>query len=206
MVSAAMSLIDGKLRDELVRAYAEPERHYHNLAHIEAMLQLMRSYENALSDPQSVEAAIWFHDVIYDTRRHDNEEKSADLVASRLAGLFSADRIAFVVGMIRASASHHVPEEFDEVQRLDCALFLDTDLSVLGSTPDLFDAYEDAVRREYGWVPDALWREGRRRVLQGFLDRPAIYMSSQFRASHEVAARANLMRSLQRLLERLAHP
>ena len=51
-----MSLIHGKLRDELVRAYAAPERHYHNLTHIEAMLSLLRGYENALSDPQSVEA------------------------------------------------------------------------------------------------------------------------------------------------------
>jgi predicted metal-dependent HD superfamily phosphohydrolase len=197
-----MSLIDGKLRDELVRAYAAPERHYHNLAHVEAMLGLMHSYENTLSDPQSVEAAIWFHDVIYDTRRHDNEEKSAELAASRLSGVVSPDRIALIARMIRATAGHHVPEELDEAQRLDCALFLDMDLSILGSTPDLFAAYEDAVRREYGWVPDALWREGRRKVLQGFLDRPAIYMSPRFRASHEAAARANLMRSL----ERLAHP
>jgi predicted metal-dependent HD superfamily phosphohydrolase len=197
-----MSPIAGKLRDELVCAYAAPERHYHNLAHIEAMLGLMRSYENALSDPQSVETAIWFHDVIYDTRRHDNEEKSAELAASRLAGLLSPDRIALIARMIRATAGHQLPEELDEAQRLDCALFLDMDLSILGSTPDIFAAYEEAVRREYGWVPDALWREGRRKVLQGFLDRPAIYMSPQFHASHEAAARANLTRSL----ERLAHP
>jgi len=194
-----LSLIDGKLRDELVRAYAAPERHYHNLTHIEAMLNLMRSYENALSDPQSVEAAIWFHDAIYDTRRHDNEEKSAELAASQLAGLLSPDRIALIARMIRATAGHHVPSGLDDAQRRDCALFLDTDLSILGSTPDLFASYEDAVRREYGWVPEALWREGRRKVLQGFLDRPAIYASPRFRTSHEAAARANLTRSLERL-------
>jgi predicted metal-dependent HD superfamily phosphohydrolase len=201
-----MSPIAGKLRDELVHAYAAPERHYHGLAHIEAMLGLMRRFEDALSDPQSVEAAIWFHDAIYDTRRHDNEEKSAELAASRLAGLLSPDCTAFVVGMIRATAGHHVPDGLDDTRRRDCALFLDMDLSILGSTPDLFAAYEDAVRREYGWVPDALWREGRRKVLQGFLDRPAIYASQQFRASHEAAARANLLRSLERLLEGLARP
>ena len=201
-----MSLIDGKLQDELMRAYAAPERHYHNLTHIEAMLGLMRRYEDALSDPQSVEAAIWFHDAIYDTRQHDNEERSAELAASRLAGLLSPDRIALIARMIRATAGHHVPDGLDDTQRRDCALFLDTDLSILGSTPDAFAAYEDAVRREYDWVPDALWREGRRKVLQGFLDRPVIYMSPQFRASHEAAARANLTRSLERLLESLARP
>ena len=201
-----MSPIAGKLRDELVRAYAAPERHYHNLTHIEAMLGLMRRYEDALSDPQSVEVAIWFHDAIYDTRQHDNEERSAQLATDRLKELLSPDRIALVAGMIRATAGHHVPDGLGDTQRRDCALFLDMDLAILGSTPDVFAAYEDAVRREYGWVPDALWREGRRKILQGFLDRPAIYASPQFRASHEAAARANLMRSLERLLERLARP
>jgi predicted metal-dependent HD superfamily phosphohydrolase len=194
-----MSLIDGKLRDELVRAYAAPGRHYHNLTHIEAMLGLMRRYEDVLCNPQTVEAAIWFHDAIYDTRQHDNEEKSAELAVSRLAGLLSPDGIAFIAGMIRATAGHHVPDGLDDAQRRDCALFLDMDLAILGSTPDVFAAYEEAVHREYGWVPDALWRDGRRKVLQGFLDRPSIYASSQFHASHEAAARANLTRSLESL-------
>jgi predicted metal-dependent HD superfamily phosphohydrolase len=194
-----MSLIDGKLRDELARAYGAPERHYHNRAHIEAMLSLTRSYERALLDPQSVEAAVWFHDAVYDTRRHDNEEKSAELAASRLAGLLSPERIVLIARMIRATAGHHVPDGLDGAQQRDCALFLDMDLSILGSAPDAFTAYEEAVRREYAWVPDALWREGRKKVLQGFLDRPAIYVSPEFRASHEAAARANLTRSLERL-------
>jgi predicted metal-dependent HD superfamily phosphohydrolase len=194
-----MSLIDGKLRDELVRAYAAPERHYHKLAHIEAMLELMHMYKDALADPAAVEAAIWFHDAIYDTRRHDNEEKSAELAASRLAGQFSPDRVALIVSMIRATAGHHVPDGLDDLQQRDCALFLDMDLAILGSASDAFEAYEEAVRREYGWVPDALWREGRGKVLQAFLERPAIYASPQFQASHEAAARANLTRSLERL-------
>jgi predicted metal-dependent HD superfamily phosphohydrolase len=73
------------------------------------------------------------------------------------------------------------------------------DLAILGSAPDDFAAYEDAVRREYGWAPEALWIEGRRKVLQGFLARPAIYASPSFRASREAAARENLTRSLKGL-------
>jgi predicted metal-dependent HD superfamily phosphohydrolase len=201
-----MSPIAGKLRDELVRAYAAPERHYHNLTHIEAMLHLMRRHEDALSDLQSVEAAIWFHDAIYDTRRHDNEEKSAELAAGWLAGLLSPDRIALIARMIRATADHKMPDGIDDTQRRDCALFLDMDLAILGSTPEAFAEYEEAVRREYSWVPDALWREGRRKVLQAFLDRQSIYASPQFHATHETAARANLARSLERLLESSARP
>jgi predicted metal-dependent HD superfamily phosphohydrolase len=199
MLHHTMSMISGRIRDELVRAYSAPDRHYHNLAHIEAMLGLLHAHQGALSDPTSVEAAIWFHDAVYDTRRHDNEEKSAELAAERLAGALSPDRIDRITRMIRATAGHVVPEGFDDVARRDCALFLDMDLAILGSAPDAFAAYEGAVRREYGWVPEALWIEGRRKVLQAFLARAAIYASPPFRASHEAAARENLTRSLERL-------
>jgi len=183
-------------------AYSAPDRHYHNLAHIEALLTLMRSHARALSDPESVEAAIWFHDAVYDTRQHDNEAKSAELAAERLDGLLSPDRIDRIAAMIRATAGHAVPDRFDDTARRDCALFLDMDLAILGSTPDAFAAYESAVRREYDWVPDALWIQGRRKVLQGFLARPTIFASPQFQASHEAAARRNLARSLEQLAQR----
>src|SRR5262249_29709920 len=148
----------------------------------------------------------WFHDAVYDTRRHDNEEKSAELAAERLAGVLSPDRIACIVSMIRATAGHVVPEGLDEATRRDCALFLDMDLAILSAAPDKFAAYEAAVRCEYGWVPDALWIEGRRKVLQGFLARPTIYASPPFRASHEAAARENLTRSLECLARPWARP
>lgn len=192
-----MSAISGKVRDELVRAYTAPERHYHNLAHIEAMLGLMRMH--ALSDPASVEAAIWFHDAVYDTRRHDNEERSAALATERLAGLLSPDRVGRIAALIRATAGHTVPDFSDAAARNDCALFLDMDLAILGSAPEDFAAYESAVRREYAWVPQPLWIEGRRQVLERFLARPMIYASQSFRASHEAAARRNLTRSLKQL-------
>src|SRR5215468_6288583 len=112
-----MSPISDRIRDELVRAYSAADRHYHDLAHIEAMLDLMRAHEAALADPASVEAAIWFHDAVYDTRRHDNEQKSAELAAERLAGLLSPDRIDRITSMIRATAGHVVPEGFDDAAK-----------------------------------------------------------------------------------------
>ena len=191
-----MSLISETIRDELVRAYTAPDRHYHNLAHIEAMLGLARSHGGALSDWDAVEAAIWFHDAVYDTRRHDNEVKSAELAAERLAAVTNPDRVLRIATMIRATAGHTLPGFSDEGAKHDCALFLDLDLAILGSPPDEFAAYEAAVRHEYAWVPEPLWIEGRRKVVESFLRRPAIYASPQFQASHEAAARRNLAQSL----------
>jgi predicted metal-dependent HD superfamily phosphohydrolase len=197
----AMTLISEPLRAELVAAYTAPGRHYHDLHHIEALLGLADACADAIADRDAVEAAIWFHDAIYDTRRNDNEERSAALAEARLAGTAGAERIARIAAMIRATAGHSRPDFPDVAAAHDCALFLDMDLSILGSPEADFDAYEAAVRREYGWVSEPQWRQGRRAVLAGFLARPSIYATPRFQASHEAAARHNLMRAIARLDE-----
>jgi predicted metal-dependent HD superfamily phosphohydrolase len=194
-----MSLISHPVRAELLRAYAAPERHYHGLRHIEALLGLADQHADAIADRDAVEAAIWFHDAIYDTRRSDNEERSAQLATARLADTAAPDRIASIATMIRATAGHAVPAFADAAAAQDCALFLDMDLAILGSPPADFDAYEQAVRREYDWVAEPQWIAGRRVVLAGFLARPAIYATAAFRATHEAAARRNLADAMARL-------
>jgi predicted metal-dependent HD superfamily phosphohydrolase len=194
-----MTLISEPLRAELMRAYAAPDRHYHGLRHIEALLRLAQEHAGAIADRNAVEAAIWFHDAVYDTRRRDNEEQSAALAVARLAGTTAHDRVARIAAMIRATADHTMPAFDDPGAAQDCALFLDMDLAILGSPAAEFEAYEEAVRREYDWVPEPQWIAGRRAVLAGFLARPAIYATAPFAKSHEAAARRNLAHALARL-------
>ncbi len=196
-----MTLIFAPLRAELTAAYTAPDRHYHDLRHIAALLGLADACAGEIADRDAVEAAIWFHDAVYDTRRHDNEERSAVLAEARLAGTTDAARIARIAAMIRATAGHAVPDFASTAARHDCALFLDMDLSILGSSEADFNAFDAAVRREYGWVSDAQWRHGRRAVLAGFLARPTIYATARFQASHEAAARRNLAQALAQLDE-----
>ena len=101
--------------------------------------------------------------------------------------------------MIRATAAHVAPKFSDAGTTRDCALFLDMDLAILGSPAAEFDAYEREVRREYGWVAEPTWIAGRRAVLMGFLARPEIYITAQFRTTYEAAARRNLTQALARL-------
>lgn len=191
-----MSLIDDALKAELAKLYAAPDRHYHNLAHIEALLALANRHRAEIADPDAVAAAIWFHDAIYDSRAKDNEARSAALATDRLAGRAGPDRLARIVAMIEATATHFVPDLADAAARHDAALLLDMDLSILGAAPPAFDAYETAIRREYGWVPDDPWRKGRASVLQGFLARPHTFHTETFRSELESQARANIARSL----------
>ncbi|MER9653013.1 hypothetical protein NKJ26_05780 [Mesorhizobium sp. M0152] len=189
-------LIDNALKSELSALYLAEGRHYHDLAHIEAMLALAHDYRGLLADPEAVEAAIWFHDAIYDSKAKDNEAQSAALAEERLAGRADPERLSRITAMILATATHQLPRIDDAAAARDASLFLDMDLSVLGAAPDAFDAYERAVRREYDWVEEPLWRAGRAAVLKTFLARPHIFHTQEFRRRFEPRAKRNLARSL----------
>lgn len=199
-----MSLLSEEARARLIGIYTGPDRHYHDLRHIRAMLALAEEHAGDISDREAVDAAIWFHDAVYDTHRADNEPESAKFAMELLAGAVAEERLNFITAMIRASAKHGIPDSMLGGAAKDCAFFLDMDLAVLGSPAAEFDAYERAVRLEYGWVPEEVWVTGRSQALRSFLARPFIYATTQFRKSHEAAARENLTRSLARLEG--AHP
>lgn len=191
-----MPLMDEALKTELRALYGGAGRHYHGLGHIDELLRLADEHRASLADPEAVEAAIWFHDAIYDSRRKDNEEKSAALAAERLARRTDPRRLQRITDMIEATARHVMPDVDDAAARRDAAFFLDMDLAILGAPAEIFDAYERAVRREYAWVDDTIWRAGRSAVLRSFLSRPHIFHTDLFRESREVRARENLARSL----------
>lgn len=196
---AKETLVDDALKGELSLAYQAGDRHYHNLNHIKAMLALADEYRDLLDDPEAVEAAIWFHDAIYDSRAKDNEAKSAELAEKNLAGRVDPHRLDRIAAMINATATHQLPPLRDENALNDAALLLDMDLAILGAEPAAFDEYEKAVRLEYGWVEEPMWRAGRAAVLTTFLARPHIFHTAEFRQRFEPKARENLGRSLQAL-------
>ena len=189
-------LIGEALKTELAALYRQPGRHYHGLAHIQALLALLQEHRADLADPHAVEAAVWFHDAIYDSRRSDNEARSAALAAEKLSSRIEAARLSRIVAMIEATATHTLPGLGSEAANRDAAHFLDMDLSILGAPKSAFDSYEAAVRREYAWVDDKAWRSGRAAVLRKFLARPRIFHTEAFREQFEAQARKNIARSI----------
>ena len=192
-------LIDEPLKRLLSALYRAEDRHYHNLRHIEAMLALAEDYRASLHDPEAVEAAIWFHDAVYDSKAKDNEAQSAALAEKDLAGRTDAERLSRISAMILATSTHQLPSFDDAAGLRDASLFLDMDLSILGAAPDAFDAYERAVRREYAWVEEPMWRAGRGAVLKSFLSRDHIFHTDEFRQRFEPQARSNIARSIKAL-------
>ncbi len=182
-----------KTFEQLSPIYTSPDRAYHNLAHIQACLAEFEAVRSLASNPTAMQTAIWFHDVIYDTHAHDNEERSADFAREQLQ-LAGADEalINTVVELILAT-KHNQPVSGD------AALLVDIDLAILGKPADEFDRYDAAIRQEYAWVSEEAYRAGRSKVLQSFLDRETIYQTEFFRNRYEVQARLNLQQALLRL-------
>jgi predicted metal-dependent HD superfamily phosphohydrolase len=177
-------LDDEALFRDLVARYREPHRRYHTLQHLEECFARFDELRALAEHPREVELAIWFHDAIYDTRRSDNEARSAAWARS-VAG----ERVHMLVMATRHQA---VPES------ADAKVLVDVDLWILGAPQPRFDEYEAQVREEYGWVPAFVYRKKRREVLQSFAARPAIYNTAPFMQRYEEQARANLARSLAR--------
>ncbi len=176
-------------------AYSEAARHYHNLGHIRALLGWAAEYRAHLQDYDAVRFAIWFHDAVYDTRRGDNEECSAVLAVQALPGLhISTPVIHAVEAMILATKAHQLGALTG-----DAAWFLDFDLAILGSPPEIYRAYSQAIRREYAWVPGLLFRRKRRQVLESFLQREQLFFTAEMRERLEAQARRNLQEELQQL-------
>ncbi|PKS07198.1 hypothetical protein jhhlp_005799 [Lomentospora prolificans] len=196
------ALLDSQTLEELQKLYSAEDRKYHSLEHINSLLSLLQEHKDLFEDPEAVEAAIWFHDAIYDAKATDNEARSAQLALERLNGsesLIEPGRIQRICTMIEATATHKVPEFPEERFVSDAEMFLDMDLSILGAEKGIFANYEAAVRQEYAWVSDDEWRKGRAAVLTSFLERPYIFYSRVFRDELEQRARENISSSLEKL-------
>jgi predicted metal-dependent HD superfamily phosphohydrolase len=197
-----MTILSEPVRQELSELYNVEGRYYHGLSHVESLLSLLDECRESheFLDIDAVEAAIWFHDAIYDSKSKDNELKSAELAVARLSESISdKERLDRIYHMILATATHTVPGFTDPRARADAALFLDMDLSILGADTATFNAYEVAVREEYNWATDEQWRAGRTAVLRSFLDRKVIFHSSLLRNKCEDSARRNIGHSLKKL-------
>ena len=182
---------DEALLRELTARYSEPHRKYHTMQHLGECFEKLQELRALAQKPAEIELALWFHDAIYDTKRKDNEEKSAEWAqASVLAAHLPAevgDRVGKLVMVTRHNA---LPETVDE------QILVDVDLSILGASPERFDEYEKQVRAEYSWVPGPLFRRERRKILEGFLKQRTLFQTREFITAYEPQARRNLQRSL----------
>ena len=185
------------LFEEVAAHYREPHRHYHTPGHVDHCLAQLDAARGEMQDPDSVELAVWYHDVIYDVERKDNEALSADLFERRATGVMPPERIRAVHDLIMVTVhTRAAPASLDQ------ALMVDIDLSSFGLPWEGFLRDSVAVRKEYPHLSDEEFYPRQHDFLEGLLARSSFCFTEFFRRRHERRARENIERYLDILRSR----
>lgn len=179
---------------EIEEQYSTKKRHYHTLEHLAHLLLQLNEVKSELKNREAILFSLYYHDIIYNALRTDNEEKSAELAEKRMQQISVSQSItALCKDYILATKTHLTSIDSDS------NYFTDADLSVLGQPWEVYEYYFKNVRREYSVYPDLVYRPGRKKVLQHFLSMERIYKTDYFFKKFESSAKSNLKRELELL-------
>ncbi|MBD3907021.1 hypothetical protein NAL32_20290 [Chryseobacterium sp. Ch-15] len=179
---------------EIEKNYSGKSRYYHNLQHLENMFEEIDEVKDQIKNFNNISFSIFYHDIIYDASSKSNEEKSADIAKERLEILgVNNDDIQRIYEQISATKSHKKSDNEDT------NFLLDADLSVLGKSSEIYLEYTKQIRKEYSIYPDFLYKPGRKKVLQHFLDLESIFKTDYFKNKYENQARKNIEVELENL-------
>ena len=164
------------LPDNVLAAYSEPHRKYHDVDHLHYMIQRLLAYYPDLSRTviDCILWAIMYHDIVYHipmSNDGSNEDLSAELFLREHGDHGWADDIAIA---IRHTRTHILPQ--GRKQGLLWTItehLIDLDLWALSDE----EAYlqNNAKIKSENNATDEQWVEGRGAWLTGFLKRDQIY-------------------------------
>lgn len=185
--SLSQEIDANQLFENITLHYSEEQRAYHNLSHIHSMLQLTKKFSEQIEQADMLQLAIWYHDIIYNPSRKDNELKSAEYAQSALSNHLEQGMLDVLQALINSTAKHQplVPHPVND-------WLLDFDLAVLATDRQTYTEYKAAIRHEYRIYPGFLYRPGRKKILHHFLEREHIYYTELFQTHYEKIARSNL--------------
>lgn len=164
--------LDLQNKDALLAMMREPHRFYHTVSHVYDII-------GDSQDPM-IWALAWFHDAVYDPKRQDNEQLSADLGVEMLLhnNVLEIDLTEFRDAILD-TASHRAGSSVSQE-------FSDRDMKVLIRDKAPYAMYRAQIRMEYRHVSWADYRDGRKKVMSSFNDREIFY-TPEFRLYEHIA-------------------
>lgn len=178
---------------KIQKNYTSKNRYYHNLMHINSMLEKALENRDQITKYDEFLFAIWFHDIIYKSTSKRNEEKSADFAVAVLQKITKGKlNLNMIHQLIISTKSHQIISKENE----DNAFLLDFDLAILGSNWNIYKNYIQNIRKEYKMYPDFLYNPARKKVLFSFLNREELYFTVKYKELFEENARENLTREI----------
>lgn len=154
------------IEDDIFKHYFQYFRHYHTYhEHIIPGLELFETIRGLCKEPNLVELAWWYHDVIYIPGASDSERVSADKARFDCAQLGYGQKIASIVYSLVMATQHFKTEPHTQDEKF----IHDLDLVILGSEPEKYEKYEKLIRKEYSFVKEKAFYQGRLQVLEHFI-------------------------------------
>ncbi|EFC47010.1 predicted protein, partial [Naegleria gruberi] len=167
---------------------------FHLLIQFRDLCQQDKWMSVSRSDSAVVRLAIFFHDIVYDVKRKDNESRSAKLFAEAFINdvkprSLSEGEIKRVVFFIECTASHLSHQDKDDKM---LKYFLDFDLAEELLQSHYVKSYVDNVRKEYSCYSDEEFAKGRSGFLKKMLSYEHIFYSPALRERYEKQAMENM--------------
>jgi len=193
-------LLDGASDDSaaihrrLLDGYREPQRYYHTPHHIEHCLAWFDQCRSLVDDPDALELAIWFHDVVYEPGKPDNEARSAALYQHFADGAHANETRALVDRLIMATL--HLGSDLDDG---DASYMVDIDLSSFGLPWEDFLRDSENLRREAAHLDDAEFQHKAMSFYQSLRERERFFYTEFFATRLEARAHRNIERYLARI-------
>ena len=176
----------------VLNAYAQPQRHYHTVQHLQECLQWWQRCQEQMQHPAEVALALFYHDIVYEPKRSDNELQSANTMLAQLQSYLPSDSTERIYRWILATAHHGIQPDMNQEDDQDLKWVLDIDLGILSADAERFQEYERQIRMEYRHVPLLIYRCKRRQILRDFAQTEYLYHTDYFRQQLEKVAKANL--------------
>lgn len=197
-----------KLEDiwiEILDAYFEDHRVYHNIEHIYDSLLKLYDYQNdyetahlslAESDSKLVKLAIIFHDFVYEVGSTDNEEKSAEKTEDLLKSINFSERNIEIIKHLILATKPLVNKDSDATNMVK--LISDIDLAGFGLPWAKFLVQNKKIAKEF--MPDGPAISGIEKQIN-FLEKlqGKIYQTEYFIELYEHIAQANIKKEIMRL-------
>ncbi|MCK9446108.1 adenylyltransferase/cytidyltransferase family protein [bacterium] len=142
----------------ILNHYNETHRYYHNIDHIIDMIESALFQDenfNNINVDEDLLLAILYHDIIYDPKSKNNEQKSADLFKK-----YHPDNDEVYNAILETD--NHMPTT------ILSEILSKLDLEILYQDYNTFVEYEDKIFKEYQFVDYKTYKEKRIQILEDF--------------------------------------
>jgi predicted metal-dependent HD superfamily phosphohydrolase len=187
-------IVINNLWNEIVYCYSKKKRQYHTLVHLKNVLKQLEAVRQYIEDWDTILFTLFYHDIVYNALKNDNEEASA-LLAKKNMTMLAVPNLMIEKCVLQILATKQHLLNIDS----DSNYFTDADLSILGADWEAYSTYLTNVRKEYFIYPNFIYNPGRKKVLQHFLSMERIYKTDYFFERFEMQAKLNMQKEMKML-------